>query len=231
VPFTGIELAVTASALRGSGDRASVAVVVEGRGDRELDLFLAAAPANGRIEAYKRGALKPAGRGSGSTLMQTTAKLDLKPGRYQLRVAALREDTGARGSVLHTFEVPDFSKEDLAISGVTLVDTQRERAPTTRRTFTQSDSFDISAEVYWKRGMTQPVTVATTVANDRGEEVFRQEGVVVPAERPRLGVDLGVTIDLGNWAPGLYRLAVEATTKGGKLLAAKRELTFTVSDR
>ena len=228
VPFTDIELAVSASALRGSGNRASVAIVVEGRGDREMDLFIAAAPANGKIEAFKRGVLKPAAGNKGETVMQATAKLDLKPGRYHLRVAALREDTSARGSVLHDFDVPDFSKEDLSISGLTLVDLRQGRTPTTRRTFAPSESIDVSAEVYWKRGMTQPVSVATTVANDQGEVVYRQAGLVQPTERPKLGVDFGVTIKLNGWPFGVSRFAVEARTTGGKAVATKRELTFVV---
>ena len=223
VPLTGIDLAVTASPLRGSGDRASVAIIVEGRGDREIDLFIGAAQ-NGKMQASQRGALKPATGGAAEAMMQAAAKLDLKPGRYHLRVAAVRKDTGAQGSVLHDFDVPDFSKENLSISGLTLVDVERGRTPTTRRSFSGSESIDVAAEVYWKRGMNEAIAIAATVVNERDEAVYRQAGSVQSAERPKQGVDFGVTIGLERWPPGVYRLAVEAKTAGGKPLAAKREL-------
>lgn len=230
VPITDIELAVTASPLRGSGNRASVAIVVEAQGTHEMEVFIAASQADGKVQASKRGTLKPAGN-SGETVMQSTAKLDLKPGRYHLRVAALREDTGARGSVLRDFEVPDFSKEPLAISGVTLVNVQRGRTPTTRRTFARSEAIDVSAEVYWKRGTTQSISIAATVVNDRGEVVYQQDGVVDPRERPRLGVDFGATIKLDEFSPGVYRLSVAARTTGEKAVSAKREVAFIVMAR
>jgi hypothetical protein len=163
--------------------------------------------------------------------MQSTAKFDLQPGRYHLRVAALRADTGARGSVLHDFEVPDYSREALAISGLTLVDVQRGRTPTTRRTFAPSESIDVSAEVYWKRGTTQPIAVATTVANDGGDVVFERAGVVNPSERPRLGVDFGATIALDRFPPGVYRLNVEARIGGEKPVSAKPQVSFVVTGR
>lgn len=230
VPITDIELAVTASPLRGTGNRASVAIVVEAQGTHEMEVFIAASQADGKVQASKRGTLKPAGA-SGETVMQATAKLDLKPGRYHLRVAALREDTGARGSVLRDFEVPDFSREPLAISGVTLVNVQRGRTPTTRRTFARSEAIDVSAEVYWKRGTTQSISIAATVVNDRGEVVYQQDGGVDPRERPRLGVDFGATIELDDFSPGVYRLGVEARTVGEKAVSAKREVAFIVTAR
>jgi VWFA-related protein len=230
VPLTGIDLSVTSSPMRGNGNRASVAVIVEGGANSEVELFIGAAQ-NGKMEAFQRGALKPANGSAAGAMMQATARLDLKPGRYHLRVAAVAKDTGAQGSVLHDFDVPDFSKEDLSISGLTLVDMARGRTPTTRRTFSQDESVDVAAEVYWKRGMNETIAIAATVANDRGDEVYRQGGNVNPAERPKQGLDFGVTIGLERWPPGVYRLAVEAKTAGGKPFAAKRELTFVVSAR
>jgi VWFA-related protein len=231
VPITEIELAVTTAARRGSGDRASVAVVVEGRGERQLDLFMGAADGSGKMQAFQRGALKPASSGAGDAMMQATARFDLKPGRYHLRVAALQEETGVRGSVQHDFQVPDFSKEDLSISGVTLVDVKRGRTPTTRRTFAQSESIDVAAEVYWKRGMTQPISVVTRVTSSQGDVVYEQGGVVEPNQRPDRGVDLGLTIPLQRHPPGAYQLIVEVRTSGDKPLSARRELPFVVSAR
>jgi VWFA-related protein len=227
VPISDIELAVSASPRRGSGDRASVAIVIEGRGREELDLFIGAADAGGKINEYKRGALRP-GSGTGDT-MQAAAQFELKPGRYHLRAAALQKDGGARGSVQHDFEVPDFSKETLSISGVTFIDSGRR--PTLRRAFAVSESIDVAAEVYWKRGLEQSVSVATMLVDEAGNIVYRQEGSVAPSQRPTPGVDAGVTIDLKRYAPGSYRLVVEARTEGNKPIAAKREIPIVLTAR
>ena len=54
------------------------------------------------------------------TGIRSVATLDLPPGRYQLRVAAREANGGAVGSVFTDLEVPDFSKEPLAMSGILL---------------------------------------------------------------------------------------------------------------
>ena len=212
---------------RGSGDRASVAVVVEGRGTQPLDLFIAAANSRGEMQASKRGALKAGSDGRA----QATSTFQLKPGRYHLRVAAVQPETGARGSVMYDVDVPDFSKEDLSLGGLAVIDTARGRSPTARRSFAASESIDIAAEVYWRRGLAEPISITTSVVDGAGNIVFAREGTVVPAERPTLGVDMGTTINLERLEPGAYRLAVEAKTTGKRALTARRELPFAVSAR
>jgi VWFA-related protein len=227
VPITDVALAVTAAPRRGSGDRASVAVVVEGQGTHPLDMFLAAADGRGEVQASKRGALKVDGDGR----MQATATLQLKPGRYHLRVAAVQPETGARGSVMYDVSVPDFSKEDLSLGGLVVMDTARRRSPTTRRSFAASESFDVGAEVYWRRGLNEPIAIGTTVTNEAGAVVYRQDGIVDPSERPNLGVDMGTTVHLERLDPGAYRLTIEAKTSGKRALITRRELPFVVSAR
>ena len=226
VPLTDVELAVTAAPRRASGDRASVAVVVEGRGTQPLDLFIAAANSRGEMQASKRGALKAGGDGR---VHATT--FQLKPGRYHLRVAAVEPETGARGSVMYDVDVPDFSKEDLSLGGLAVINTARGRTLTTRRSFAASESIDVAAEVYWRRGLAEPISITTSVVDGAGNIVFTRQGTVVPAERPMLGVDMGTTINLERLEPGAYRLAVEAKTTGKRALTARRELPFAVSAR
>ena len=47
-------------------------------------------------------------------------RLDLPPGRYQLRVAAHDTAGGGVGSVLYDLDVPDFDKLPFGISGLVL---------------------------------------------------------------------------------------------------------------
>ena len=43
--------------------------------------------------------------------MRTLSRLQIPPGRYQLRVAANDLATNAVGSVLYDLDVPDFTKD------------------------------------------------------------------------------------------------------------------------
>ena len=54
-------------------------------------------------------------------LIETT----LPPGRYQMRIAAGNQQTKS-GSVVYDIDVPDFSKDQLAMSGVA-IGSQRRR--------------------------------------------------------------------------------------------------------
>ena len=47
-------------------------------------------------------------------------RLDLPPGRYQLRMAAEDTGQGRVGSLLYDLEVPDFYKEPFSMSGLAL---------------------------------------------------------------------------------------------------------------
>ncbi len=46
------------------------------------------------------------------------SRLDLKPGRYELRIAASSHAANAVGSVFVDVDVPDFTKGPLALSGI-----------------------------------------------------------------------------------------------------------------
>jgi hypothetical protein len=48
------------------------------------------------------------------------SRLDLEPGRYQLRIAAFNVNQDKSGSVFYEIEVPDFSDDALALSGIVL---------------------------------------------------------------------------------------------------------------
>ena len=48
---------------------------------------------------------------------RTHSRLELAPGRYQIRVAALLGETGPVGSVHQDIDVPDLSTPPLAMSG------------------------------------------------------------------------------------------------------------------
>ena len=62
---------------------------------------------------------------------RVTSAVNLPPGRYQLRVSAA-ESGGTAGSVVSDLDVPDFYKQPLAMSGLTLISGAGSQAPTAR---------------------------------------------------------------------------------------------------
>src|SRR5205814_3402727 len=125
---------------------------------------------------------------------RTQSRLELSPGRYQIRVAALLTRTGLVGSVHQDVEVPDFSKSRLAMSGLVMTsvvagDTptahfdERMREvlpapPTTTRDFRSDEAIALFAEVYDEGGAPKrDVTLRTQVRDDAGQVVFEREDV------------------------------------------------------
>src|SRR5262249_56885187 len=70
-----------------------------------------------------------AGGGGGS---RPHARLELAPGRYQIRVAALVGETGLVGSVHEDVDVPDLSGPSLAMSGLVMTSVDAGFTPTAR---------------------------------------------------------------------------------------------------
>jgi VWFA-related protein len=59
-------------------------------------------------------------RAEDTTRYEMLSRIDLKPGRYQLRVAAHRNVAGTTGSVYVDVDVPDFAHDRLSASGVAM---------------------------------------------------------------------------------------------------------------
>jgi hypothetical protein len=173
------------------------------------------------------------------------SRIALPPAVYQLRVAA-RETGGGAASVVHyDVDVPDFSKEPLAMSGVILttasagqtatprVDTILRSIlpapPTAVRRFTQADIVDVYAEIYDNVPQSHHVDVVTTVRPTNGADAFTTHSDL-SAETSNGGrtFPFSVEIPLRGIAPGSYVLRVEAKSRLNNTPAAVRELPFTV---
>ena len=64
--------------------------------------------------------------------MRVATRLQLPPGRYQLRVAARESGTGRVGSVNYDLDVPDFTKDPIAMSGVVIASASGQRMSTAK---------------------------------------------------------------------------------------------------
>lgn len=263
---SGLPLRVTAPVFRSeSGSKATVAVVVEagasqllftsnnGRSNAGVTLVLAAADMSGKTQASERGslALRLSAQTHEAVLehgARVVSQLELKPGRYQLRVAALDAADGAtRGSVLYDLDVPDFSKGPLTLSGVALSSiteapvptvARNERLkqllgefPTARREFTRFEELGMFFEVYDndKRGR-HSIVVTSTVLNASGAPMFRREvrsDGAVNADKT-VTHRMVTTVPLNELRPGRYVMQVEAQSSLIGVASVSRQIPFSI---
>jgi VWFA-related protein len=155
------------------------------------------------------------------------ARLDVPPGRYDVRVAVRDEASGAAGTVFTTVEVPDFVGEALTLSGVLFRrPTPLEVAdspladlvaftPTAERTFSRGEAAVASVRVYQGGDdMMRPVRIATRIVDASGTTAY-QEQSELPAGwfGTEQESEYDVVLPTLQLAPGSYLLTIEATLR------------------
>lgn len=259
VPQSALPMAVHVAAFKGRGPRASVLVTVEyaasafeGSGpapdrDRLETSVIAVTPA-GEVEASDHATVmlnvQPETRRAMRVLgFRTHARLELPPGRYQVRAAALATGTGLVGSVHHDLEVPDFAASPLRMSGLAVTSfvagytptaalDERMRAvlpapPTASRDFRNDEPIALFAEVYQAGGAPAgEVTLRTQVRNEAGEVVFERQDVREAEELHQSKNGYSLQVPLRTFAPGDYVLRLEAESRAGG--PERREMAFHV---
>lgn len=165
------------------------------------------------------------GTESRRALTDVPVRLDLKPGRYEIRVAVHSATTDRTGSVYASLTVPDFAKAALALSGVQMVRGNEgsnaaatdlslpwPAAVTTRRAFRQDEAVSAVVRVSQIGAKRQEVVTVATIIQDRdGAEVSR-ETRELPAElfaSSRI-VEHRAALPLPRLQPGEYLLTFEA---------------------
>jgi hypothetical protein len=128
---------------------------------------------------------------------EALSHIELKPGRYQLRIAAYSAVSDGTGSVYADVEVPDFAKELVSLSGVfvekipSLPSAPRTTfaaivpvVPTAEREFQKLDRASTFLRVYQGRtDSLAPVTFTTRIVDDHDVAVVSSVG---PLELPRV---------------------------------------------
>jgi VWFA-related protein len=251
VPVGGVPLRAFAAAFKGKGKKASIAVsletdpqalgLVEGpngalRGSVDVRLVVTDVRAN-RVPQIRPQAGKIAvpARKPGDARregLRILTKADLEPGRYQLRIAVGTAQRG--GSVIYDLDVPDFSKKDLAMSGLVLRGPEKPegvflpagdplealalRGPTTTRVFTKADVVSAYAEVY-ETNDDRPhnIAVLAVVRSEAGQETPVASAVLSSEEIKKAGNVLKVEpqLPLTKLAPGRYVFSLEAKSSAG----------------
>ena len=123
--------------------------------------------------------------------LRITDRIDLPPGRYQMRVAAHDTGGGSLGSVTYDLDVPDFNKGPLTISGLALTSVAGSLVPTMHpdallkdamqaspvalRRFPSDDELGVFAEVYDNDASTpHKVDITTTITADDGKSCSKR---------------------------------------------------------
>lgn len=262
IPQSALPMSIHVAPFKGGDDKASVLVTVE---------YGAAAFADGGVVTSDRDrldtsviAVNPVGKVAQSdhatiglnvnpdTLkamrvlgFRTHSRLELPPGRYQIRAAALLPGKGLSGSVHEDVEVPDFAHAPLTLSGLTLTSMVAGYTPTARfdprmrevlpappspgRDFRNDEAIALYVEVYSAGGVPQTdVHFKTRILNNGGETAFEREDVRTgeALKQSRNGYPLQVS--LRPLPPGDYVLRLEASTPAAAGGPAVRETTFRV---
>jgi hypothetical protein len=173
-------------------------------------------------------------------------RLALPPGRYQLRVGARESGGGHLGTVLYDLEVPDFTKPDLAMSGLLLTSRTAGRIPSMNpdpeltqvlpsppvvfREFPQVDVLSLYTEIYDNQSRTpHRVAITTTLTSDDGRVLFTETDERSSAEikGPTGGYGYAASIPLAEVPAGRYVLEVQARSllADGPTVARQLELT------
>jgi len=261
IPVSGLTMHVFAAPFKGTAPNASVLLGVEMRGrdlkpaaNDKLELSYMAIDAQGKVRGGNTDAitmnLKPETKARvEQTGIRLLNRVDLPPGRYQLRFAAHDTNGGNIGSVLYDLDVPDYSKGALSMSGVVLSSMSASGMPTARpdeqlrdvlpgapialRTFPRSDIVALFAEVYDADGdKPHKVDIVSTITSDTGQVVFKtdEERDSADLAGKRGGYGYMAKIPMKDLPPGAYVLKVEAKSRLGAGATAAREIRFAVGD-
>jgi hypothetical protein len=261
LPVSGLTINVFAAPFKGTAPNASVLLGVELRGrdlklapNDKLLLSYLAVDANGKIrggntDAVSMPNLKPETKARiEATGMRMLNRMDLPPGRYQVRVAAHDSGGGSVGSVQYDLEVPEFAKAPFSMSGVVLTSATASQLPTvhvdeqlrqalpgpatTLRTFPQNDEIALFTEVYDNEGAKpHKVDIAATITTDEGK-------VVAKTNEERDSADLGgktggygyaTRLPLKDVPPGAYVLTVSARSRLGNQTPVERRIRINVT--
>jgi len=246
-PETGIPMSVTAAAFAvPAAHGATVAVVaraqepaVPERGG-QVNVLTGAYGREGEPLATQVQTirLRPSPAGQKVSQYEVPSRLQLRPGRHEVRVAVEDLERHLTGSVYTYVQVPDFAKEPLSLSGLVLG--TRAAAPnstfadllplepTTRREFATTDRVTAFARVY--QALNDPagavsLTARITDASNRtaydAKTFFTESDSAVTHS-----ADYRLELPLASLTTGRYLLTIEAMRKPKQTV--RRDVMFSV---
>jgi VWFA-related protein len=263
VPVSGLTLTSSVATFKGANGKASALVTLEiapdlawkesdGLHRGRVDVSAMAIAADAKVTGGGQRAIELKVKPETLAHVQrhgfrTLSRLDLAPGRYQVRVAAREQGTDKGGSVIHDVVVPDYEAAPLALSHLVLGSRSAAQPmttkpdpllkdrlsvpPTATRAFDNDDVLTLFAEAYDNRtGGREPIELLTTVSGEAGRVAFRSVETVeaFSVDPSRKSWAHRVDIPLRDLAAGVYVLRVEARFRGGESSSVVRELSFSL---
>ena len=176
---------------------------------------------------------------TGEVAYELLSRLDLRPGRYQLRFGANVPRLEAAGSVYYDIDVPDYSEAPLSLSSMVLSATPsvmsapKDRlktlipvVPTARRDFVANSKVTAFIQVYQGgREKKEYVDLDVNILDSKGENVFHSLHEIAPDRFATRGADYQLELPMERLAPGAYLLSIEASTRSD---TARRDVRFVV---
>ena len=266
LPVSGLTLRTSALPFTGARPNAAVAVTLEVDGrdlsfserdglfEDTVELSMMLVDSEGKIGASESQSLnlklKPENHEIVSRYgLRVVSRFDVKPGRYQVRLAARESGAGRSGSIHYDVEVPDFSEGKLLISGLAITSAGASRIstmkadphfkdvlpaqPTTVREFSSEDEIFLFVEVYDNEtNVSHTVDITSTVRTDEGRVVFQteEERSSTELQGARGGYGHVARIPLRDLTPGIYVLRTEARSRLDPDSLVFRQLQFRVFD-
>jgi VWFA-related protein len=158
---------------------------------------------------------------------EVLSRLDLRPGRYQLRIAAHIGSLSTSGSLYYDVDVPDVSKAPISLSGLIVSASPGPVVapagaftsilpvvPTTRRAFLPTDSLTAFTRVH-QSGTTPlaPVQMRLTIRNAADVQITERLVTVDPARfNAARAADVVLDVPIARLPPGPYLLTVETAS-------------------
>jgi VWFA-related protein len=255
----GLPISVSAIPFRGDGKKATVTVIIElgakglaftGRDGRftervelaQLTIDSSAHADNGRSTSLDLRLTKEELKGVQATGVRWVSRLELKPGRYQLRVAARAQGSGQSGMVVHEIDVPRFADDRVALSGIALTSlpsvlmvtrsetplpSKLETPPSATRAFVRGDRLTAVAEVYAGPAAGEIEVTARVETLDGGSKMRAAQRFAVRAGKSP-APQASFAIPTASLAAGQYVLHVTARAQSSD--PAERRVPFEVID-
>lgn len=247
LPATGLGLRVQAVAFKGDRSRRDVQIVIEvlgsglrfdereGRAEERIDLALVTVDDRGRAGNGRSTTIEMRLPAADAARVKTTgvrwlSKLDLPPGRHQLRIAARAAKSGTSGLVTHVVDVPRFDPDRMFMSGVTLtslpsvlmmtrgkgwLEATLDTPPSAGRTFVGGDQVTAAVDVHVppNRAADAAVVAEIDAPGQPGQPIAARAGSKASGSTR----EVAFPIDTRGMAPGAYVLRVTATAAGDRI--------------
>jgi hypothetical protein len=268
IAISGLTISAFAAPFKGAGANDAIAMSVEVDGSamqftkradglfaNDLEIALFAAGTDGKIKDGARDVVSLKLKQQTYDVVRqgafrVTRRIQVPPGKYQLRIGARESGAGRIGTVIYDLDAPDFTKGNLTMSGIALASASGSRIPTASpdpsvnefkdvlpappsasREFPRQDTLAVFAEVYDNVGKTpHRVEITASVLADEGKVVHTTSDTRKSEELQGAtgGYGYTTTIPLANLAPGRYVLRLTATSLLGKPEPVTREIEFRV---